>query len=51
LFRQVEKAGGGLTNWPLIYTGIVFSLIIPLTVYFIFQNRIAAGLTLGAVKE
>jgi ABC-type glycerol-3-phosphate transport system permease component len=51
IFQQVAKAGAKLTNWPLIYTGIVLSLIIPFIVYFVFQNRIAAGITVGAVKE
>lgn len=51
LFQQVAKTGSKLTEWPLIYTGMVISLIIPFIIYFIFQNRIAAGLTVGAVKE
>ncbi|MCL4377143.1 MAG: carbohydrate ABC transporter permease, partial [Actinobacteria bacterium] len=51
LFHQVQKAGAISTNWPLIYTGIVLSLIIPFIVYFIFQNRIASGITVGALKE
>lgn len=51
MFQQLARAGARLTNWPLIYTGIVISLIIPFIVYFIFQNKIVAGITAGAVKE
>jgi raffinose/stachyose/melibiose transport system permease protein len=51
IFQQVARAGASLTNWPLIYTGIVLSLIVPFIVYFIFQNRVAAGITVGALKE
>lgn len=52
LFQQAQKAGaGGLTQWPLIFTGIIMSLVIPITIYIIFQNRIASGLTIGALKE
>ena len=51
MFQQVARAGARLTNWPLIYTGIILSLIIPFIVYFIFQNKIVAGITAGAVKE
>lgn len=51
LFQQVARAGAGLTNWPLIFTGIVLSLVIPFIIYFIFQNRIASGITVGALKE
>jgi N-acetylglucosamine transport system permease protein len=52
LFQQAQKAGaGGLTQWPLIFSGIIMSLIIPITIYIIFQNKIASGLTIGALKE
>jgi ABC-type glycerol-3-phosphate transport system permease component len=52
LFQQAQKAGaGGLTQWPLIFSGIILSLIIPITIYIIFQNKIASGLTIGALKE
>ena len=51
LFRQIEGVGGSVTQWPLIYTGMLISLILPFIVYFIFQNRIAAGITVGALKE
>ncbi|GAJ12789.1 unnamed protein product, partial [marine sediment metagenome] len=51
MFQQVAKAGVTLTNWPLIYTGIILSLVLPFIIYFIFQNRIATGLTVGALKE
>ena len=51
LFHQVARAGASMTNWPLIFTGIVLSLVIPFIVYFIFQNRIASGITVGALKE
>lgn len=51
LFQQLEQSAGEISNFPLIFTGVIISSIIPLIVYFIFQNRIAAGLTVGALKE
>jgi alpha-glucoside transport system permease protein len=51
LYQQVARAGAKLTEWPLIYTGIILSIIIPFIIYFIFQNRIASGITVGALKE
>ena len=51
MFQQVAKAGAKLTNWPLVYTAIIISLVIPFVVYFIFQNKIAKGITVGALKE
>lgn len=50
LFQQAARAGGSATNWTMIYTGILLSIIIPLIVYFIFQNRLSSGITVGAVK-
>ena len=51
LFQQIAKPGLKLTDWPLIYTAVILSLIIPFIIYFIFQNRIASGITVGALKE
>lgn len=50
MLRAVARAGGGITDWTLIYTGIILSLIIPFMVYFVFQRRLANGITMGAVK-
>ena len=41
---------GDYTNWPVVFTGSVISLLIPLLVYFVLQNRIVEGLTAGTVK-
>ncbi len=50
MLQAVARAGGGITDWTLIYTGILLSLIIPFMVYFIFQRRLSTGITMGAVK-
>ena len=36
---------------PTLCAGILFSVILPLILYFIFQNAIQMGSTAGAVKE
>ena len=51
LYQDVARVGSQLTNWPLIFTGMILSLVIPFIVYFLFQNKIASGLTVGAIKE
>lgn len=50
LFNEGPSLGAGVTRWPLIYTGTIISLVIPFTVYFIFQNKIVKGITAGSVK-
>ena len=50
MLQVSARDSGRLTDWTLIYAGIVVSLVIPFTVYFVFQRRLATGITLGAVK-
>ena len=50
MLQTSARDSGRLTDWTLIYAGIVLSLMIPFTVYFVFQRRLATGITLGAVK-
>ena len=50
MLQTSARDSGRLTDWTLIYAGIVLSLLIPVTVYFLFQRRLATGITLGAVK-
>ncbi len=50
MLQTSARDSGRLTDWTLIYAGIVLSLLIPFTVYFVFQRRLATGITLGAVK-
>ena len=50
LFQQAARAGGSATNWTMIYTGILLSVIIPFIIYVIFQNRLHSGITVGAIK-
>lgn len=50
MLQTSARDSGRLTDWTLIYVGIVLSLLIPVTVYFLFQRRLATGITLGAVK-
>ena len=50
LLQQAARAGGSATNWTLIYTGVLLSLILPFIVYIIFQNRLSSGITVGAIK-
>ena len=50
IFNEETRAGLSFTNWPLIFNGSIISLIIPLIIYMIFQNRLVEGLTVGAVK-
>ena len=50
MLQTSARDSGRLTDWTLIYAGIVVSLLIPFTVYFVFQRRLATGITLGAVK-
>ncbi len=42
--------GEFLTQWNLLFAGLVLSMIPILTFFFIFQKRIVGGLTAGAVK-
>ena len=50
ILQQAARAGGGATNWTMIYSGILMSIVIPFIIYFIFQNRLSSGITVGAVK-
>ena len=50
MLQTSARDSGRLTDWTLIYAGIVVSLLIPFSVYFVFQRRLATGITLGAVK-
>ena len=50
MLQVSARDSGRLTDWTLIYAGIVVSLVIPFIVYFVFQRRLATGITLGAVK-
>ncbi len=50
MFQQIARGGRNLTNWPLIYSGMILSLVLPFMVYFLFQRKIASGLTVGALK-
>lgn len=47
---QVASRSGRITDWPLLFCGILVSIIIPLLVYFIFQKKLAKGITMGALK-
>jgi len=47
---QVSTRMGMATNWPLLFSGILVSISIPLLVYFVFQNKLTKGLTMGALK-
>ena len=47
---QASAKAGRVTDWPLLFSGILVSIIIPLLIYFIFQRRLAEGITMGALK-
>jgi ABC-type glycerol-3-phosphate transport system permease component len=47
---QETAKSGRLTDWPLLFLGMLISMIIPFIIYFIFQNRLAKGITVGAIK-
>ena len=47
---QVSNRMGRITNWPLLFSGMLVSISISLLVYFIFQNKLTKGLTMGALK-
>jgi len=51
IFRRAQVEGQPMTNWPVIFTGMILSLIIPFIVYLIFQRRLQSGITVGAVKQ
>jgi len=48
--EQMRTGGSGFGTWPIIFTASSFSLIIPLIIYILFQNKLVEGLTVGAVK-
>jgi len=50
LFNQEQRVGAELPNWPLIFDASLISIIIPLLVYLILQNKLVEGLTVGAIK-
>lgn len=50
LFSARQSLAYDDIKWPLIYVAMLISLMIPFTVYFIFHNRIASGLTAGSIK-
>ena len=50
MLQTSARDSGRLTDWTLIYAGIGVSLLIRFSVYFVFQRRLATGITLGAVK-
>jgi len=47
---QASAKAGRVTDWPLLFSGVLVSIIIPLLIYFIFQRRLAEGITMGALK-
>ncbi len=47
---QTAARGGRMTDWPLLFAGMLLSIIVPLIVYFITHRRIARGMTIGALK-
>jgi ABC-type glycerol-3-phosphate transport system permease component len=52
LFNEdLRTSGVAKISWPIIFTGSIVSLIVPLIVYVFTQNRIVEGLTAGALKE
>ena len=50
ILQQAARAGSGLTQWTVIFTAIIISLIFPLIIYIVFQNRLSSGITVGAIK-
>lgn len=47
---QVSTKGGKVTDWPLLFSGILLAIIVPLIVYVITHNRLSKGITMGALK-
>ncbi len=50
MLQVSSRIGGPLTDWPLLFSGILISIIIPLLVYFVFQRKLVEGLMTGALK-
>jgi len=48
---MIKQGVTKLTDWPLIFSAVIPTLIIPIAIYIMFQNRLASGITIGALKE